>query len=130
MLLQKEQLIIPFEPGDPKSLAQAVLWVASHHEEAKQRAIRARAFLDEIYDEELVFAPLDEWVRAPTFAPDRTAPNWQTKVPNAPRMPDCSVANFQRSFLETCVVRPMDASKHSPKAGGFLRKLFARIWRG
>lgn len=130
LLLQKEQLIFPFEPGDPKSLAEAVLWVASHREEARQRAVRARAFLDQLYDEEVVFAPLDEWVRAPAFAPDRTAPHWLMKGPEAPRTPDCTVANFQRKFLQSCASRPIDAPSNSRYAGGFLRKLLNRFRRG
>ena len=128
------QVDLAGELGQIRGLFHGGVAAADDHDrlvaEARQRAVRARAFLDQLYDEEVVFAPLDEWVRAPAFAPDRTAPHWLIKGPQAPRTPDCSVANFQRKFLQSCVSPPMDASGNSRNAGRFLRKLLKRFRRG
>jgi len=99
-LLAQRELLEPFEPGSPQSLAQAVLSVKRNLDRARARALVAREFLDELFREEKTFAPLLEWAAAPQFAPDRTVPDprW-AGLASGPLLSDSLVARRNIELL-------------------------------
>lgn len=64
------ELIETFTIGDPTSLAETILKVKSHPEEAKIKAHKALEWFNQAMDESVVFQPLIDWVNAPRKAGD------------------------------------------------------------
>lgn len=61
---------LTFAPGDAAALARHILWAASHPDELRQMAERARRHALEELSFEATTRPLTEWARRPAFSPD------------------------------------------------------------
>jgi glycosyltransferase involved in cell wall biosynthesis len=67
--IASEELALGFAPGEPRQLAERVLWAAEHREAIGKMARRARARFARMSIEETT-AELARWADAPTVAPD------------------------------------------------------------
>jgi glycosyltransferase involved in cell wall biosynthesis len=106
-IFEREGLVYTFHPGDPHSLAGALLDARKDPAKARQRAQDAKAFLDREFAEDIHFSPLLNWVRNPVFAPDRRAPNPAAQRKDAAMVADSRLAELQREFLgRFAVARP------------------------
>ncbi|MGC8740488.1 MAG: glycosyltransferase [Candidatus Sumerlaeaceae bacterium] len=127
-ILAERKLVESFEPASPKSLADALVRLKEHHEEAKVRAQKARTFLDELFDEKRDFAPLLEWVANPTLAPDRRVsdPGVASRSLDV-LFPDCEVAYKNAELLRRfCGVA---GRKGGPSATtSFWQRVKRRFW--
>jgi len=72
-VLRSKELGYTFEHGNPNSLKNAILSLASEPLKAQEYAERARRFVHEHWTFEATTEPLRHWVRNPLPAPDRGA---------------------------------------------------------
>ncbi|MCX7624715.1 MAG: glycosyltransferase [Candidatus Sumerlaeaceae bacterium] len=117
-LLAEKKLIETFDPASPTGLARALLNVCEDHNQAKERARRAKAFFDSLFEEDMVFAPLLSWVERPTFASDRriAVPWLKAARANTPLFPDSEISRRHLEWLE----------KVEPQVRAGVRKVRAR----
>jgi glycosyltransferase involved in cell wall biosynthesis len=69
--LEKRNLAITFEAGNPSDLEKKILWCASHRKELKEIGMRARYYAFRHFSYEKTTEPLRKWVKDPKPAPDR-----------------------------------------------------------
>ena len=117
--LVARDLVVPFEIGNPRSLADALKSVATDPEGAKARAARAREFLHAEFTEEKVYQPLLEWVKNPVFAKDRQAmlPKHHGKPPS--KLAETHAKVLQREYAQQ--------AEHSESGLHKLRGLFGKL---
>ena len=75
-----EQLAFGYRVGDPDDLARVVLEAARDRARLRAMAVRAREWAGKKWDVEHTTAPLREWVRTASRAPDRGTANGPTVV--------------------------------------------------
>lgn len=125
-VLERSGLIETFLPGNPESMAIAILQIKAHPEIVRERVEQARQFFNLQYEETASFKPLLDWAEQPEFAPDRLSSNGDgaRQQPNV----DCSLAEFHRRWSGQ-IAAPKGAP--APPVGGtardfksLLRKIF------
>jgi glycosyltransferase involved in cell wall biosynthesis len=120
--LAERRLIWPVEIGNAQQLADTLVHIASHRDEARQRARDAKEYLNHALSEPRIFAPLLEWAASPCFAGDHRG------AATAPEPPPGSLPRLHDDLLGGRL--PVaGAAKHSSLLRRAIQRVFGRTRR-
>ena len=69
-IIQKENLGLTFQIGNPESFAEQIIWGANHRQELQQMGQRAKQYVFDHWAINQTTKAVQEWVKNPTHSPD------------------------------------------------------------
>jgi glycosyltransferase involved in cell wall biosynthesis len=118
--LAARKLMLSFKFGDARDLAEKISSAAENPAAGRERAERAREYVEQVYSPKCVIEPILKWLENPASAPDLANPTNRDALPGLVR-PKNSLSEFwNRAYMEG----EIDGAVREAGALKKLKKLF------